>query len=206
MTNRLQKISDSSTIDVRRLGAAIRTGEQAPLFADEYAAILERLQAPETSYEMRRSLLALALVDRGSNDALTAYCKTWLATTATSAGFSGYEGGVNLALQIVLAKSVDSGVWVKRFEQSKAAVLRLIVAEHVAGSDLQQGLMMMIDTLPLAGTDHAVSDAIDLWLSNEGNPALRAAVESRLNALTKTPANAALIAALEHARDVIANA
>jgi hypothetical protein len=87
-----------------------------------------------------------------------------LLTTLTARGsFSGYESAADMAHQHVLAKAPDRKFWINQFENSDAAVMRMVVAEHVVTTDLHRGLMM-IETIPIVGTDHAVYDAIGLWL------------------------------------------
>jgi hypothetical protein len=203
LMNRLQAGINGAT-DLRKLGHAIR--RQIPLTADEYSSLLDALRSPGTPIEARKNLLVLALLDHGSNDAVLEYCKTLLAKTSKAPSFSGYEAGSNVALQILLAKSPDKDCWVRQFERSNTAALRLVVAEHIAGTDPQRGLMMMIETIPLAGTDHAVSDGIDLWLTNESNANLLSAVESKLAELQRTQPNSVLTAAYQYARQTIANA
>jgi hypothetical protein len=119
--------------------------------------------------------------------------------------FTGYEAASNLALQYLLSKSPDSNYWAQRFGQSQCAVLRLAVAEHIFSTDPQRALIAMIETIPHAGTDHAVTDAIDLWLANESNVQLLAAVDARLDSLKRTQPGSALTAAFRHARGVIAD-
>jgi hypothetical protein len=203
--NRLQTISNSP-VNLRQLAQAIRASEQTPLTADEYASLLNVLQSPDSTTEIRRNMLILALLDSGASDSVLEYCRNLLSKTAKAAGFSGYEAGSNLALQILLAKSPDKDHWVNQFGQSNAAVLRLVVAEHIASTNPRRGLMMMIEVIPLAGTDHAISDAIDLWLANESDTSLLAAVESRLAELKRKQPASALTAAFQHAREVIINA
>jgi hypothetical protein len=200
--NRLQTATSENLWD---LGQAIRSGKQSPLTADEYAWLLNVLKSPQSTLQTRKSLLILALLDHGSNNALLDYCNTLLVKTLEKRIFSGYEAGSNIALQIVLAKSPDKDYWARQFEQSSAAVLRLAVAEHIAGTDLQRGLMMMIETIPLAGTDHTVSDSIDLWLANKTSAHLLSTVEAKLAELQHTQPKSALTAAYRHARDIVAN-
>jgi hypothetical protein len=203
--NRVELASDRSGMHMRQLGLDIRAGKSAPLCAGEHEAIVDALEAFETSCEARRNLLTLSLMNSGSHDGLLRYCKTLLERTSRSPGFTGYEAASNLALQYLLAKSPDKDYWVRQFEQSPCAILRLAVAEYVFGIDPQRALMAMIETLPLAGTDHAVTDAIDLWLANGSNPQLRAALDARLDYLVRTQPASALAAAFQHARDVVAN-
>jgi hypothetical protein len=206
--NRIQSAlqSKSPSPSLSQLALDIRDGKQVPLETDEYKTILGTLQSPATAAEIRRDLLEVSLLDRGSNDDLIAYCKDLLNRTSAKPGFSGYEGGADLALQCLLLKSHDKDAWVKRFEKSNSAVLRMAVAEHVARFDKQQGLLMMIEMIPLLGIgDHTVADAIDLWLSHEANPKLLAAVDSRLNDLIKKDPKSPLTAAFRHARKIIAN-
>lgn len=180
-------------------------GAALSLTSQDYAEILNMLRASATSYDARRNLLMLALEDGESHEGLLQYCKTLLQQASTTPGFSGYEAASNVALQLLLAKSPDKGMWVRQFGQSKYAVLRLAVAEHVFASEPQRALLSMIETIPLAGTDHAVTDAIDLWLSNEASTQLLAEVDARLASLAKTQADSALTAAFMHARKVIAD-
>jgi hypothetical protein len=63
----------------------------------------------------------------------------------------------------------------------------------------------MIETIPLAGTNHDVTDAIDLWLANNSNSQLLAAVDARLDHLERTQPDSALTASFRHARRVIAD-
>jgi hypothetical protein len=180
-------------------------GKAAPLSADEYDAIVSALEAPTTPYEARRKLLTLSLRSGGPHDGLLQYCKTLLETTSAAPDFTGYEMASNLALQYLFAESPDRDSWVQKFEQSRSAVLKLVVAQHMFKTDPQRALIMMIETIPLAGTDHGVTDAIDLWLAHESNAQLLAAVDARLNGLTSTLPASVLTAAFRHARGVIAD-
>lgn len=204
--NRVELDSNPAGMPLRQLGQAIRAGKAAALSRDEYVRLVRLLQSKATAMDARRNLLILALMDKGADEGLLQYCATLIAQTTQAPGCSGYEGGTNLALQLLLAKSPDAKSWVSRFERSPCAVLRMAVAEHLFDSDPQRALLMMIDIIPLAGTDHSVTDSIDLWLANEANAQLLAAVESRLDALTRTEINTKLIDAYRHARQVISNA
>ena len=183
--------------------AGIGDTKVASLSATDYAHILGKLEAAATSHEERRCLFALLLADGGTHSGLLDYCKLLLERMSATTGFTGYEAGANLALQYLLAKAPNVEYWVRVFDQSRHAVLRLVVAEHVFGMDPQRALLMMIETLPLAGTDHPVSDAVDLWLYNEADEHFRSVVDSRLDGLARSQPDSALTAAYRHARDVL---
>jgi hypothetical protein len=144
-------------------------------------------------------------MDGGSHVGLLQYCRVLLKKTSVAPGFTGYEAASDVALKYLLAKSPDNDYWAQRFGQSKCAVLRLAVAEHVFGTDRQRALVAMIETIPLAGTNHDVTDAIDLWLANNSNSQLLAAVDARLDHLERTQPDSALTAAFRHACRVIAD-
>lgn len=193
-----------SRLHLRQLGRDIRAGTAVPLAAAEFEEILSTLEAPATSYEIRRHLLKLALIDRRSHNGLAQYCSNVMEKVAMIPGFSGYEAASDLALQYLLATAPEKEYWVRQFEQSRFAVLRLAVAEHVFGTDPHRALIAMIETIPLAGTDNAITDAIDLWLSNESTAQLLAVVDARLADLAITQPNSALTAAFRHAYGIIA--
>jgi hypothetical protein len=204
--NRVELASDRSGMHLRQIGLNIRAGKAAAQSQDEYGQLVDALEVPATTGNARRNLLMLALMDGGTHDGLLRYCKTLLERTAKVPGFTGYESASNMALQYLLAKPAEDDYWVRQFEHSKCAVLRQAVAAHVFNTDSQRALVMMIETIPLVGTDHAVRDTIDLWLSNEASPPLLAAVDMKLANLTRTEPASQLTAAYRLARSVIANA
>jgi hypothetical protein len=153
----------------------IRTGSASPLRAEEIDEIVEFFKKSGLSSRFSPALWGLAWYSE-ADEKLLEICRAKLRNGREIADKEVWENHLDMMLSYILSKAdpIERCQLINSFSKCDALRLRFVVAEYlVRTKEVERGLRMMMDLFFVVGSDHTVTNSIEMWFSEYGTKELK---------------------------------